>query len=118
MTRFRKNRVAGLLQEAISEIITLKIKDPRVQGVTVTEVKMSGDLKSATVYFSSLADGKAEDHKKGLENAAGYIRRLLREELSLKYIPELSFFYDTAFDNFARINKLLKKIQPKPEDES
>jgi ribosome-binding factor A len=117
MTKFRKDRVAELLLQAISDIVILKIKDPRVQGITITEVRMSGDLKSAAVYFSSLADGKAEDHKKGLENAAGFIRRNLRSELDLKYIPELSFIYDTSFDNFSRINALLKQLEPKSDDE-
>lgn len=110
MTSFRKSRVAELLRQAISDIVVLRIKDPRVQGITITEVRMSADLKSATVYFSSLADGKAESHQKGLENAGGFIRRQLRRELDLKYIPELSFFYDTSFDNFSRINKLLKEV--------
>ncbi|HMK36612.1 MAG TPA: 30S ribosome-binding factor RbfA [Desulfomonilaceae bacterium] len=117
MPSFRKDRVSELLLQAISEIVVLKIKDPRVQGVTITEVRMSGDLKSASVYFSSLTDGKGEDHKKGLENAAGFIRRQLRSELDLKYIPELSFFYDTSFDNFSRIDRLLKQLEPKSEDE-
>jgi ribosome-binding factor A len=117
MTRFRKNRVAELLLQAISDMVILKIKDPRVQGITITEVRLSGDLKTASVYFSSLTDGKAEDHKKGLENAAGFIRRQLRSELDLKYIPELSFFYDTSFDNFTHINKLLKQLESTSENE-
>jgi len=110
MTRFRKNRVAELIREVISDIIRFKIKDPRVQGITITEVLMSSDLKSARVYFNSLADGRSELHKQGLEKASGFIRRQLRLELDLKYIPALSFFYDTSFDNFARINKILKEL--------
>lgn len=88
----------------------LKIKDPRVQGVTITEVRMSGDLKTARVYFSGLTDGKNETHLAGLTASEGFIRHQLREELDLKYIPQLSFFYDSSFDNFARINKILKEI--------
>jgi len=110
MPTFRKDRVAELLLRAISDIVVLRIKDPRVQGITVTSVKMSADLKTARVYFSSLMDGKNETHKKGLEAAEGFIRRQLRQELALKYIPELSFFYDTSFDHSFRINKILKEI--------
>jgi ribosome-binding factor A len=117
MARFRKDRVAELLRQAISDIVLLKIKDPRVTGITITEVRLSKDLKTAYVYFSSLADGEMELHKKGLETAGGFIRKQLREELDLKYIPELTFFYDTSFDNFSRINKLLKEIEPSPTDE-
>ena len=110
MNRFRKNRVAELIREVLSDIILYKIKDPRVQGITITEVRMAADLKSAIVYFSSLADGKAVMHKQGLEAANGFIRRQLRAELDLKYTPALSFIYDESFDNFARINSLLNQL--------
>jgi ribosome-binding factor A len=117
MTRFRKNRVSELILQAISDIIRLKIKDPRVQGITVTHVEMSADLKLAKMYFSTLTDGKVEDHKKGLEAAAGFIRHQLGRELDLKYVPELTFHYDTSFDNFSRINRILKDLGvPETED--
>jgi len=112
MTRFRKDRVAELIREVISDIVSRKIKDPRVQGVTITQVDMSGDLKSARVYFSCVPDGKADDRKQGMDSARGFIRHQLRQELDLKYIPELSFFYDTSLDYSQRINKILKEIQP------
>lgn len=115
MSKFRKNRVADLIREVISDIVVHKIKDPRVQGITITEVLMSADLKSARVYFSCLSDGREEDRKKGLDSALGFIRRQLRLELDLKYIPELSFFYDTSLDYSQRINRILKEIQP-PEE--
>lgn len=111
MTRFRKNRVAELIREVISDIILYKVKDPRVQGVTITEVQMAADLKSAKVYFSSLADGKVQIHQEGLQAAEKFIRHQLRMELDLKYIPTLSFSYDESFDNFARINRLLRGIE-------
>ncbi len=94
----------------IADLLVLKIKDPRLRGVTITDVRLTADLKNATVYFSSLTDGKTEDHKKGLESAQGFIRRELRRELDLKYIPELAFFYDTAFDHSLRINQILKQL--------
>jgi ribosome-binding factor A len=119
MVNFRKDRVAELIREVISEIVTKRIKDPRVQGVTITDVKMSADLKSARVFFCSLGDGMVERHKNGLESAEGFIRRELRNELDLKYIPQISFWYDTSFDNFHRINTLLKEVAPEgaPEEE-
>ncbi len=111
MSRFRLNRVAELVRQTISDIVLHRIKDPRVQGITITEVRMAGDLKSAAVYFSSLDDGKSELHREGLAAAEGFIRRQLRQELDLKYIPALSFFYDSSFDNFARIDRILKGLQ-------
>ena len=110
MNRFRKTRVAELIRRVISDIILYKIKDPRVQGITITEVSMAADLKSATVYYGSLADGKRLIHQQGLEAASGFIRRQLRLEVDLKYTPELSFVYDESFDNFARIDNILKQL--------
>lgn len=118
MSRFRKDRVAELIHQVIADLIVSKIKDPRVQGVTVTEVLLSADLKSARVYYCSLTGGDAAVHQKGLEAAEGFIRRQLRMELDLKYIPQLSFFYDTAFDNSAKINRILKDLAaPAKEDD-
>ncbi len=110
MTSFRKDRVAELIRQALSDLILAKIKDPRVQGVTITEVQLSADLKLARVYFSSLNDGQVPAHQAGLAAAEGFIRRELRRELDLKYIPQLVFTYDTSFDHFARIDRLLKDL--------
>ena len=117
MPSFRKNRVAELLRQVIAEIVVFQIKDPRVRGVTITEVQMSADLKSARVYFSCMTDGQNEMHKKGLDSAAAFIRRKLREDLNLKYIHELSFWYDTAFDHSVRIGKILKEIKAPEADD-
>lgn len=118
MPSFRKDRVAQLVRQVLADLILLKIKDPRVQGVTITEVQMAADLKSARVYYGCMEDGKRETHQKGLEAAEGFLRRQLRQQLDLKYIPSLTFFYDTAFDAYARVDTLLKKIEIPPEQDA
>jgi ribosome-binding factor A len=118
MSRFRKDRVAELIHQVIADLVVSKIKDPRIQGITITEVLLSPDLKSARVYYCGLPGEKTEANQKGLEAAEGFIRRQLRMELDLKYIPQLSFFYDTAFDNSARISRILKDLAvPAKEDD-
>ncbi len=111
MPPFRKERVSELLKQTISDILTHDIKDPRISDVTITDVLMSHDLKSARVFFSSLTDGRIKEHSKGLANAEGFIRHRLKEELDLKYIPILTFFYDSSFDHSVKISKLLKEIE-------
>ncbi|MCL5125117.1 MAG: 30S ribosome-binding factor RbfA [Deltaproteobacteria bacterium] len=118
MPQFRKERVSELLKQTISDILTHDIKDPRTLGVTITEVLMSSDLKSARVFFSSLADGEIEAHLKGLGKAEGFIRHRLREELDLKYIPTLTFFYDSSFDHSVKIAKILKEIESTAVDKN
>jgi ribosome-binding factor A len=117
MTGFRKKRVEELLKETISDLLIRSVKDPRVEGVTITEVRMASDLKSANVYFSALGDGRSETHLEGLAAAGGFIRMQLKKELNLKYIPTLTFHYDTAFDNFSKIDKILKDLtsEEKPD---
>ena len=116
MSNFRKDRVAELIREVVSDIIKDDIKDPRIQGVTITEVKMSSDLKTARIFFSCLADGKTDTHLAGLQSAEGFIRKRLRHELDLKYVPQIAFEYDSSFDYSDRINAILNKIIHDRED--
>jgi len=118
MTGYRKKRVEELVRQCLAEIVAFKIKDPRITGVTITEVKMAADLKSARVYFSCMGDEKGSQHQRGLESAEPFMRRRLREDLDLKYIPRLSFEYDTAFDNSLRIGTILKQLKVEDLDQS
>jgi ribosome-binding factor A len=118
MPNFRKNRVADLIREVISDIIKDDLKDPRVQGITITEVKMSSDLKTARIFFCSLTDGKTDLHLAGLQSAEGFIRKRLRDELDLKYVPQIIFEYDSSFDYSDRINSILNKIRIAGDDDN
>ena len=112
MTPFsRADRVSGLIQEVLSDLLKKDIHDPRLQMATITNVKMSRDLKLARVYFSIHgSSSKAEDAAKGFESARGFIKRSLARKLSLRYMPDLIFFYDESFDYGSHIDELLKKI--------
>lgn len=116
MTSYRKRRVEELLLQSIAELLILKIKDPRVNGVTITEVSMSADFKSARVYFGCMGDNRRQDHQRGLESAEPFLRKQLRESLDLKYIPHLTFHYDTAFDNSMRIQTILRELKASDSD--
>ena len=112
MTPFsRADRVSGLIQEVLSDLLKKDIHDPRLQMATITNVKMSRDLKLARVYFSIHgSSSKAEDAAKGFESARGFIKRTLARKLSLRYMPDLIFFYDESFDYGSHIDELLKRI--------
>ena len=112
MTAFsRADRVSGLIQEVLSDLLNKSIHDPRLQMATITRVKMSPDLKLARIYFSIYGDdNKSEAAAKGFESARGFIKRNLARKLGLRYMPDLHFFYDDSFDYSSPIDKLLKKI--------
>ena len=107
----RSDRVSGLIQEVLSNLLKKDIHDPRLKMVTITDVKMSRDLKLARIYFSIYGgSSKSEDATKGFESARGFIKRSLASKLSLRYMPDLNFYYDESFDYGSQIDELLKKI--------
>jgi ribosome-binding factor A len=110
----RADRVSGLIQEVLSNLLKKGIHDPRLHMATITNVKMSRDLKIARIYFSIYGDSnKREAAAKGFESAHGFIKRSLAPKLSLRYMPDLIFFYDESFDYGSRIDELLKRITTK-----
>ena len=108
----RADRVSGLIQEVLSDLLKKSIHDPRLQMATITRVKMSADLKLARIYFAVFGSGqKSEDAINGFDSARGFIKRNLASRLGLRYMPDLKFFYDESFDYSMHIDQLLKKIK-------
>ena len=110
----RADRVGSLIRDVLAEALRKKAKDPRLNAVVISTVKLSSDLKNAKIYFvvTGSKDGdRIEQAKKGLENATGFFKRALGEELALRYMPALSFFYDDSFDYGERIERLLQSIK-------
>jgi ribosome-binding factor A len=108
----RSDRVATLIQEALSDILRREIKDPRLEGVLITGVSLSRDLKTARIYFAPTGGAaRAEGAAEGFEKARGFIKRTLGRELNLRYLPDLRFFYDTSFDYGERIEAVFKSLK-------
>ncbi len=108
----RQRRVSGLLREELSELLRRKVKDPRLEGLTVIAVETSADLKRAHVYISSL--GSPEERQEalwGLQRAGGFLRRELGARLSLRYIPEMFFHLDDSLERGQRIADLLQRLE-------
>lgn len=110
----RAERVGGLIQQVLSEILLKQVKDPRLELTTITHVKMTRDLRMARVYFSTPGGPKkTEAAQMGFKSALGFMKRTLARRLDLRYMPDLEFFYDASLDHGARIEKLLKTIREK-----
>jgi len=108
----RADRVSGLIQEVLSELLKKKIHDPRLAMATISSVKMSRDLKLARIYFTIYGDRqKSEAAAQGFESARGFIKRSLAPRLGLRYMPDLKFFFDESFDYGSHIDQLLEKIK-------
>jgi ribosome-binding factor A len=96
----------------LSDILIKIIKDPRLKSATITDVKISRDLRIARIYFTTNGDQKSvEEAIEGFKSAIGYVKRTLAGQLGLRYMPELRFFYDESFDYGSHIDKILKEVK-------
>lgn len=111
--QFRQGRVQQEILKEVSDIILRKVRDPRVQGVTITEVDLTGDLQEATVYYTSResSDQEKEDIQTGLEKASGLIRKELGSRLTTYHTPELHFKRDESIEYGSRIDQLLDQLK-------
>lgn len=114
----RANRVAEQMKKELSDIIGRKIKDPRIGFVTVTDVRLSGDLQIAKVYISVLGDEKQrEDTLKGLAKAKGFIRSEIGQRIRLRKTPEIQFEFDESIDYGNRIETLIHELNQNKEQD-
>jgi len=107
----RSEKVAEAVHELVTGLLIKGIKDPRIGFVTVTGVKMTDDLRQATVYFSVVGDDVAKkETEAGLNSARGFIRREMGKQLRMRYVPEVIFKYDHSLERGNRIDELLREI--------
>ena len=109
----RVDRINGLLREEISRLLSREIKDPRLSGLlTITQVTTSSDLRNAKVYLSVLGtDEENTAALRGIQSAATFMRKQLRERLRLKYVPFLTFEIDNSMETSDHIFRLMDQAR-------
>ena len=114
----RPTRVAEKIREEISLILQNRVKDPGIGLVTITDVSLTPDLKSARVHYSVLG---GEDERRtaasALGRCRGFIRRELGKSLTMRFLPEVTFIYDDSYEKGARMGRLLREISESGPDE-
>ena len=113
----RIKKVNQQVKREIGRIIHQELGDPRLQFVTVTDVDVSRDLRSARIRFSVLGEeSQIQAAQHGLEGAKGMIRKLLGKNVNLRYTPDLLFIYDESVEMSVRIEETLKEIHDEHEE--
>ncbi|HEM4294127.1 TPA: 30S ribosome-binding factor RbfA [Streptococcus suis] len=112
---FRTDRVGMEIKREVNEILQKKVRDPRVQGVTITDVQMVGDLSMAKVYYTIMSNLASDNQKAqtGLEKATGTIKRELGRKLTLYKIPDLVFEKDQSIEYGNKIDQMLRALDQK-----
>lgn len=118
----RPKQVASGLQRAIQQVINRGLQDPRVRGlITVTEVRVSGDLRDATVMISVTPEEHESLTLHGIRSAAKHIRRQAGELVRMRTLPTLHFKLDRAGKEQAKIiaaiNRAVSDLPPAREDD-
>ena len=103
-------RIASNMVKEISYILATEIKDKDIKFVTITDCKVTNDLSFAKVYFTVLDDTKKESTLKALNNAKGYIRKILTDRVDIRHIPELTFVFDESIEYGKKIENIIEKI--------
>lgn len=119
MDAHRTGRVSEAVREELSEIIGFELEDPRLEGLVVTEVHVSSDMRHAHVKVGVEASNpKPQQALKALEHASSYLRHELATRLSLRKTPELHFAFDEHPEAPERIELLLKRARKSRGTES
>jgi len=113
MAKFRAERISQEILRDVNDILRKNVKDPRVEGVTITDVDITGDLQQATIYYTTLSELASEREKaqQGLTKASGLVRSEIGKRLNLYKTPEITFERDRSIEYGSHIDKLLAQLR-------
>jgi ribosome-binding factor A len=108
----RIDRLGDLIKEEISNLLIRQIRDPRIGMLTVTDVEVSRDMRTAKVFYTVSGDTNARrEAQRGLESAVGFIRSAVAHNLTIRRMPELTFVFDTSLDYGQKIDRILEELK-------
>jgi ribosome-binding factor A len=113
MTSRRVQKAAEAIREVVSMAILADLKDPRIEGVTVTFVEVSPDMRTAKVHVSIMGDEPSQRlclH--GLRSAAGYLQQKISNRIDTRYTPRVRFELDEGVKKSIAIAKMLSDVLP------
>jgi ribosome-binding factor A len=111
----RARRLGEQIQRELGGLLRRDVKDERIGNVTITAVNVTGDLRTARVYYLVFGkDGPDPKVQRGLESAAGFLRNALSKALMIRYTPTLSFELDTSIEHGVRLTQLIDAVN-KPD---
>lgn len=112
----KQDRIAWRIRQILSELLLREVSDPRLHGVTVTEVDIDRELQFARVYVNALGEEvRQEEVMQGLNHAKGFLRRELGQSLRLRKTPELAFVWDMRFEHGEHLNQVISSLDIPPE---
>ena len=109
------DRLSNTILEVLSKIIFEEVKNPIIKSVVLTSCSVTNDLSFAKVYFTCM-DADKDKVMAELEEAKGFLRGKLSENIDIRHTPELVFEYDNSIEYGMNIERIIKEIHEKDED--
>ncbi len=106
----RLDKVSSLIKEELSLIFLHRVQDPKLSIITITNVKMSPDLRHSKIYLSVYDKEKRTQVLERVNEIKGLIRSQLAGKIQIRFVPELHFFIDDTLDYVEKMEGLFKKI--------
>ncbi|EOB0720555.1 TPA: 30S ribosome-binding factor RbfA [Staphylococcus aureus] len=111
MSSMRAERVGEQMKKELMDIINNKVKDPRVDFITITDVVLTNDLSQAKVFLTVLGNDKeVENTFKALDKAKGFIKSELGSRMRLRIMPELMYEYDQSIEYGNKIERMIQDL--------
>jgi ribosome-binding factor A len=108
----RPERVGEEIRHELAELIAREVHDPGIGFLTITRVRMTPDLQSARVYYTTIGDSNArKESGRALGRATPFLRRQIGKRVRLRHVPQLEFFYDESIERQDRIERIMLDIQ-------
>jgi ribosome-binding factor A len=111
VSKLRLQRIAERIRDDLSEILLQEVSDPRLMGVSITDVKVDRELGFADIYFSAIEGSeRAAEIKAGFEHSQGFLRYSLAQRIDLRVFPRLRFHWDPTFERADRIERIIASL--------
>ncbi len=125
-SKVRLTRIADRIRQDLSEMLIREVQDPRLSGISITDVKVDRELTFADIYVSAVEGSeRSKEVLEGLQSASGFLRSQLAARIDLRTFPRLRFHWDPTPERADHIERILASLrqepsipQEKPSDES
>ena len=118
VSKLRLQRINERIREELSEMLLQEVSDPRLEGISITDVKVDRELAYADVFVSALEGSERwQEIHEGLQHAQGFLRRELSQRVELRVFPRLRFRWDPTFERAERIEQLIASLHNDSQSE-
>ena len=117
MTKIKLEKFASLIGRELGNVILFDVRDELIKGISITHVDVSADYSVAQIYYTFLGDYERDFVQGELTKASSFLRSNLAKRLNARHTPELRFKFDSSVEHGTKIERILKELKEKEEQD-